>query len=54
MHDNVSTQVNINDDDSNHLHLNEFLHKYDSCFVNKIPNKLPSIRGDDDHRIELI
>ena len=54
MHNNVSTQVNVNDDDSNHLHLNEFLHKYNSCFADKIPNKLPPIRGDDDHRIELI
>ena len=53
MHDNVSTQVSINDNDSNLLHLNEFLHKYNSCFVDEIPNKLPPIRGDDDHRIEL-
>ena len=54
VHDNVSTQVNVNDDDLNHLHLKEFWHKYNSCFANKIHNKLPPIRGDDDHRIDLI
>ena len=54
VHDNVSTQVNVNDDDLNHSHFNEFLHKYDLCFVVKIPNKIPPIRGEDDHRIELI
>ena len=30
------------------------MHTYHSCFVDKIPNKLLPIRGDDDHRIELI
>ena len=53
VHDNVSTQVNVNDDESNHSHLNEFLHKYDSCFADEIPNELPPIRGDDDYIIEL-
>ena len=50
----LTTQVNINDDDSNHLRLNEFLHTYNSCFVDEIPNELPPIRGDNDHRIEII
>ena len=56
VHGNLSTQGNINvdDDDAQCLCLNEFLHKYDSCFANKILNKIPPIRGDDDHRIELI
>ena len=58
MHDNVPIQVNVHnnddDDDAQHLHLNEFLHTYDACFAYEIPNKLSPIRGDDDHRIELI
>ena len=50
---NVSSQVdNNNVNDANHL--NEFLHTYNSCFVDEIPNELPPSRGDDDHRIELI
>ena len=40
--------------DMHDLHLKEFLHTYDSCFKDEIPNELPPIRGDDDHRIELI
>ena len=51
VHDNMSTQVNVNDDDSNHLRLNEFLRKYNLCFVDEKPYELPPIRGDNDHRI---
>ena len=51
VHDNVSTQVSVNNDDLNHLHLNEFLHKYDSCFADEIPNELPPIIGENYHRI---
>ena len=51
----ISSQVvndhNVVNDTSN---LNEFLHSFNSCFVDKIPNKLPPSRGDDDHRIDLI
>ena len=56
MHDNVSTQFNVHDDDDDAhcLHLNELWHTYDSRIVNRITSKLPPIRGDDDHRIELI
>ena len=42
---------NVINDMSN---LNEFLHSFDSCFADKIPNELPPSRGDDDHRIEFI
>ena len=51
----ISSQVvndhNVVNDTSN---LNEFLHSFNSCFAEKIPNKLPPSRGDDDHRIDLI
>ena len=51
----MSIQVNVHDDDDAHrLCLNEFLPTYNSCFVDEIPNKLLPIRGDNDHRIELI
>ena len=53
MHNNVFDQVNSNNDELNNSHLMEFLHNYDSCFADEIPNELPSIRGDDDHKIEL-
>ena len=51
---NSSQVVNdhiVKNDTSN---LNEFLHSFDSCFVDEIPNELPPSRGDDDHRIDLI
>ena len=52
---NVSSQVvNDNSDVHDANKLNEFLHSYSSCFADKIPNKLPPSRGDDDHRIDLI
>ena len=56
LHDNDSTQANIHndDDDAERLGLNEFLHTYNSCFADKVPNKLAPISGDYDHRIELI
>ena len=45
--------LNNNDvDDANKL--NEFLHTYSSCFADEIPNKLQHLRGDDDHRINLV
>ena len=52
---NVSSQVdndNENVNDANHV--NEFLHTYNSCVTDEIPNELPPSRGDDDHRIDLI
>ena len=51
----ISSQVindhNVVNDTSN---LNEFLHSFNSCFVDEIPNELPPSRGDDDHTIDLI
>ena len=47
----VVNDHNVINDTSN---LNEFLHSFDSCFANEIPNELPPSRGDDDHRIDLI
>ena len=51
----ISSQVvhnhNIVNDTSN---LNEFLHSFNSCFADEIPNKLPPSRGEDDHSIDLV
>ena len=54
VHNNVFDRVNNNDDELNHSHLRKFLHNYDSCFADEIPNELPPIRGDNDHKVELI
>ena len=50
----ISSQVvhnhNVVNDTNN---LDEFLHSFNSCFADKIPNELPPSRGEDDHRIAL-
>ena len=51
----ISSQVVNNHNGVNDTnHLNEFLHSFDSCFADEIPNERPPSRGDDDHRIDLI
>ena len=58
-HTAMSINVNVNnsrDDDVTMQDVNheEFLKQYHDCFSDSLPDELPPMRGQDDHRIDLI
>lgn len=53
-HELSSQESNDNECVNEEAKQRSFLQAYDDCFSDSIPNELPPIRGDDDHRIELV